>query len=147
MMDASTLFNRAQAYVGMPYVPDDFVCADLAVQVQRELFGRVVAMPVHGQLPASVARAGSGAIKRLRDTLADPVEQPATGDAAMLWTPEGTETRMLQRWHVGTVIMHGGEIWVLHNSAATMGAALQRLADLKRQGLRLDGFYRWKDAA
>lgn len=147
MLDDKTLFNRAQAYVGTPYIAGQFDCTDLAVQVQRELFNLAVPMPSHSARPGSVARAGGAAIHRLREALADPVETPHAGDFCLLWAPEGDEARGVQRWHVGTVFMHGGEIWVLHNSGSTTGAALQRLADIKRLGLRLDGFYRWRPAA
>jgi len=146
-MDETTLFNLAQRYVGRAYVPGRFDCADLACMVQRELFGRDVAMPSHAQRPASVARAGGSAIARLRDQLAEPLAQPATGCAVMFWEPAGDTAHDVRRWHVGTVFMRGAEAWVLHNSRATTGAALQRLADLQRLGLRLDGFYTWKDAA
>lgn len=143
---AHTIFQRAQVYVGTPYVEGEFVCADLAVQVQRELFGRLVAMPALAQRPSSVTRADGSSVARLRDALADPVETPDTGHAALFWTPEG-DGQDLRRWHVGTVFVHGGEIWVLHNSATLGSAALQRLADLQRWGMRLEGFYAWRAAA
>lgn len=153
-MDGNTLFSRAQRYVGMPYEAGQFDCADLAVQVQRELFGRVVALPAHQpareeqQLRRPAGARGQGAmILSLRETLAQRVEAAADGCGALLWEPEGDPGQDLRRWHIGTVFLHAGEIWVLHNSALLGGAALHRLDDLRRMGMRLEGFYVWRAGA
>ena len=50
LADCSTATWRAlQAYVGRPYEVGAFDCADLAVLVQREVFGRAVHLPTHPQ--------------------------------------------------------------------------------------------------
>jgi len=143
---ATTLFLQAQRYVGTPYLPGVYDCADLAAKVQHEVFGRVIALPDHRARPAG-ARGQAREVLGLRDKLAERVELPADGHAVLLWEPDGEAGQNLRIWHVGTVFMHAGEIWVLHNSAKLGSAALHRLADLRRWGMRLDGFYAWKDAA
>lgn len=150
-MEDFRYFDRAQCYVGSPYSPGQYDCADLAVQVQREVFGRAVALPAHGARPASVQRVTSTHVQRLRDALADRIDAPVTGCAVLLYTDEGTPERPVRRWHVGTAFVRQtrcgqAETWLLHNSRATMGAALQRLDDVLRTGLRLDGYYVWRAA-
>lgn len=142
----TTMFEQAQRYVGTPYVPGEFDCADLAVRVQRELFGREVALPVHRDRPAGT-RGQAREIMRLRDTLADRVNIPADGCGVLLWEPTGEAGHDLRLWHIGTVFLHAGETWVLHNSERIGSAALHRLFDLQRWGMRVDGFYAWRDGA
>jgi hypothetical protein len=135
-----SLFARAQSYVGMPYLEGAFDCADLAVKVQWELFGRLVSLPAHH---GAGARTQGALIAKHRDEVADRMEQAQTGCAALLWEPDGATNRL---WHIGTVFVHEGEVWVLHNSLALGSAALQRLNDMKRWGMRLEGFYAWRGA-
>lgn len=129
----------AQHYVGTPYELGVFDCADLAVQVQREVFGRTISLPTDRPRPGG-AMGQAREIKRLRAQLAEPVARPSTGCAVVFYTMDGPATPV---WHVGTVFLYAGEPWVLHNSARMGSAALQRLADLQRLGLKLDGFYTW----
>lgn len=166
------LIIQASRYVGRPYAAGEFDCADLAVLVQRELFGRPVALPAHH--PGG-ARTQGALILRLRDALAVEVAEPVDGCAVLLWEPDGDVAPTLptacgslppegadspwggpaanrrgedlRRWHIGTVFLHAGEVWVLHASAKMGSVALQRLADLRRWGLRLEGFYAWRAGA
>lgn len=141
----AALLQRAQAYVGTPYVAGEFDCADLAARVQWEMFERLVALPVHRRRPMG-AMGQAREIHALRGDLADLIDQPETGCGVLLWEPadDGAGTPV---WHIGTVFVAHGETWVLHNSWKMGSAALQRLNDLRRYGLRLDGFYRWRAAA
>lgn len=138
-MEAAAVFRRLQAYVGRPYVDGQFDCADLAVLVQAEVFGRTVALPAARRRPQG--RAGQRAtINALRDDVALRVDVPFTGCGVLLTERvQGAEA-----WHIGTGAMHRGEVWVLHNSNPATGARLDRLQDLQRWGLRLEGFYAWK---
>lgn len=135
------LFTRAQTYVGTLYRVGEFDCADLAAQVQRELFGRVIALPAQRKRPAG-ARGQAREIARLQADLADRIDLPVDGCGALFHEPDGDS----QLWHIGTMFAHAGDWWVLHNSHKLQSAALHRLSDVKRFGLRLDGFYAWRVA-
>ncbi len=135
-MDA--MLRQAQKYVGLDYVAGEFDCADLAVLVQRELFGREVPLPATRRRPGG-ARGQAREINLWRDALAVPIDAPVTGCAVLLSEPDGGG----RTWHVGTVFMDAHQAWVLHNNFAQGSAALQRLADLRRWGMRLEGFYQW----
>ena len=135
--------EHAQRYVGKPYVAGVFDCADLAVMVQWELFGRVVVLPTHRKRPAG-ARGQAREIAALRDVIASRIDMPVTGCGVLLYEPDGSEQGSPVLWHIGTVFIANGVAWVLHNSEAMGSAALQRLEDLGRWGMRLDGFYAWR---
>jgi hypothetical protein len=47
-------------------------------------------------------------------------------------------------WHIGTVFVYRGDVWVLHNSHAMGSASLNRLRDFAWRGQRIEGFYKWK---
>ncbi|MFN4360516.1 MAG: hypothetical protein ACK4F4_07310 [Hylemonella sp.] len=140
-----TPFVQAQSYVGMPYRTGEFDCGDLARLVMQQVFGRQIALPAQRTRPGG-ARGQAREILRLRDSVAKQVDLAFDGCAVLLWEPD-EDADGHQVWHLGTAFVHAGEVWVLHNSARLQGAALHRLADLRRWGMRLDGFYAWKDAA
>ena len=125
----------------LPYVEGVFDCADLAAKVQCELFGLLVALPVHRKRPGG-AMGQAREIHALQAEVADRIEQPVTGCGALMYEP----TDNGQRWHIGTVFVAGGEVWLLHNSFTMACACLQRLADLQRFGARLEGYYAWRAA-
>lgn len=126
-------------HAGYQYVEGEFDCGSLAVLVQRELFDRDVTVP-----PASERSAGRLGqrrdILRIQPETSYAVETPETGDAVLYWNTEGSE----KRWHVGTVFLRDGEVWVLHLVDEERGVMLQRDADLRGTGLVRDAFYRWK---
>lgn len=133
-------WQAAQTYVGTPYVAGVFDCADLAVQVQREVFGRTVCLPQDRPRPQGTRGQGA-AITRLHTQVADRMDVPCTGHGVLMFEGfAGTQT-----WHIGTVFLHPdtGAVWVLHNSAKLQSAALQSLDTLQRFGLKLEGFYAW----
>jgi hypothetical protein len=146
-MEACTLplspahvFARLQRYVGMPYRLGEFDCADLAQLVQWEVFARRVSLPGARRRPAGAA--GQRAmILAMREAVATRVAEPTTGGAALF--TEANE-QGFDEYHIGTVALHAGDVWVLHNSHALGGAHLHRLSDLARWGLRLEGWYAWK---
>ena len=124
----------AQSYVqaGTPYVEGEFDCADLVAQVQQQVWGRRVLLPVHGTRDAQ-------RVQTLCDTLAQKVDTPQSGDVVLMWVP-GEEKGLLV-WHLGTVFVEEGCAWVLHNSYKRGGAVLNRVRDLARLGLRVEAFY------
>lgn len=125
-----------QRYVGMPYQCGVFDCAHLAVLVQAQVFGRAVQLPAHPQGSASQR----AAILRHRSTLASLVAVPFTG-AAVLFTE--VRDKGDEQWHIGTVAIMLGQVWVLHNSAMHASVRFDLLADLQAWGLKHEGFYAW----
>lgn len=136
-MDA--MLKKAETYVGTPYLEGEFDCADLAAKVQWEVFGRLVSLPVHRRRPRG-ALGQAREIHALQGDLADPIDTPVTGCGVMMTEPSG----LVLRWHIGTVFVANGEVWVLHNSFLMGSACLQRLTHLQRMGARLEGFYAWR---
>lgn len=136
-MTPAEQWQAAQAFVGREYVPGVYDCAHLAVDVQRTVFGRSVALP--GQHRRG--RAGQVAqIRACRDQLAQRIDAPEHGCAVLL-TAELASGH--QQWHIGTVLLHKGEFWVLHNSAHQGSAWLTRLSGFAAQGIRIEGYYLW----
>lgn len=140
MMSMDAMLARAEAYVGTPYVEGVFDCADLAARVQQEVFGRLIALPTHRKRPAG-AMGQAREIRALQAAIATPIELPVTGCGVLMYQPLDKG----MRWHIGTAFVVGHEVWVLHNSSEALGACLQRLDDLQRQGTRLEGYYAWTD--
>lgn len=138
-MALDPMLQRAETYVGRPYVEGEYDCVDLAACVQREVFGRHIALPSFRERPAP-GLAQVREIRRLRDDLAVRIDAAETGCGVLLREP-GADTGL---WHIGTVFVASAEIWVLHNSHTMGCACLQRLGDLQRLGMRLEGFYRWR---
>lgn len=143
MKAAVVTLHDAEPYVGTPYIAGEFDCADLCRKVQWEVFGRVIALPEARPRPGG-ARGQGRAIDSLRDAVAVRLEGPSTGCGVLLWEPDGEAGQDLRLWHVGTVFVHADEVWVLHNSHKLGSAHLQRLDDLLRWGMRLDGYYAWR---
>lgn len=124
--------EQIERFVGLPYDPQEFDCADLAALVQRELFGKALSLPGRRQRMA----APSAAINRYRDELARRIGQAELRDGnIVVMRSEG--------FHVGTVFFLSGMAWVLHASATIGHSVLHRLADLPAFGLHIEGFYRW----
>ncbi len=133
---ALPVWRALQGYVGRAYEVGAFDCADLAVLVQAEVFGRAVHLPTH-------PRGGAGqraAVLRHRDALAHRVAVPFTG-AAVLFSDVNDKGD--EHWHIGTVAIMRGDVWVLHNSYATGGVRMDPLADLQAWGMKFEGFYAW----
>lgn len=133
-------FADAQSYVGLEYVPGVYDCGHLFLDVQRQVFGRELTLPDLG--PHSQGRAGQARqIATVRDALATRIQDPAHGCAVLLTTPlDGGQLA----WHIGTVFVYRGDVWVLHNSHAMGSASLNRLRDFAWRGQRIEGFYTWK---
>lgn len=127
------VFKRLQEYVGREYRVGTYDCAHLAADVQRDVFGRDVALPnTHPMGSAGQRRA----INAMRDELGIRIDVPFPGCAAIL--SEGCLT------HLGTVALRHGKPWILHNSHKLGGACMHRLTDLERWGMRLEGYYAWR---
>lgn len=125
-------------YIGLPYSARHMDCADLALLVQRELFGREVALP--GKRPRPLTPGEQAiAITAYCGRLADPVDVPADGDAVLM-----RDAGSLRAGHLGTYFFVNHAPCVLHTSHALGASVLHRLQDLRGYGLAVDGYYRWR---
>lgn len=126
-------------FIGIPYCPRRMDCADLAILVQRELFGKTVFLAGKRPRPLQPAEQDA-AIDAYRDQLAAPVEHPQDGDAVLMREP-GAE----RAGHIGTYFFINYAPHVLHTAAWMQGGStLHRLQDLSSLGLTVEGYYRWK---
>ena len=125
-------------FIGIPYDARHMDCADLAILVQRELFGREVLLagkrprPMRGDEQAQAIRAYTA-------QLAYPVINPVDGDAVLM-----RELGASAAGHIGTHFFIDFTPYVLHTTALLGGSVLHRMRDLSATGLTLEGFYRWK---
>lgn len=126
-------------FKGIAYCPRHMDCADLAMLIQRELFGRTVLLA--GKRPRPLAAGEQGAaILAYTGQLADPVLQPQDGDAVLMFEP-GAATA----GHIGTYFFINYAPHVLHTASWMQGgSSLHRLQDLSAMGLTVEGYYRWK---
>lgn len=147
-MTPNQLLRRAEMYVGRTCLPGRFDCVHLAVLVQEEVFGRKVGRLTRERHPVSPV-AQHLLIEACRDTLADQVEEPDTGDVVLFKHAAHVRgTDLVDVWHVGTLFLDGlGQPWVLHTHDGCRSAVLEPQYSCKARGLRLDGYYRWKVAA
>lgn len=127
------LASRLDPYVGLAYEADAFDCADLAILLQADLFGRTIVLPGRRQ------RAGApvATANRYRDALADRItrEELRDGDVVLF---------LGDTLHLGTVFLLHGRAWVLHTTRERGYSLLQPLEDLGAYCMQAEGFYRWK---
>lgn len=114
-------------------------CADLAMLVQREVFGREVV--IAGKRPRPLTAADQdAAIAAYCDQLATPVAQPEDGDILLM-----REIGQTVAGHIGTYFFLNYAPYVLHTAAWMQGgSSLHRLQDIGGFGLTVMGLYRWK---
>lgn len=125
-------------FIGIPYDERRMDCADLAMLVQRELFGREVLLP--GKRPRPLrSDEQAAAIAAYSAQLADPVTHPQDGDAVLM-----REVGAQAAGHIGTYFFLNYTPYVLHTTALLGASVLHRLQDLSATGLTVEGFLRWK---
>ena len=125
-------------FIGIPYDARRMDCADLAMLVQRELFGREVLLP--GKRPRPLhPDEQDAAIAAYRVQLADPVTAPEDGDVVLM-----REIGARTAGHIGTYFFCNYTQYVLHTTALLGASVLHTLRDLSGTGLKVEGFYRWK---
>lgn len=139
--DESLDFADAQSYVGIDYVPGQYDCAHLFLDVQRQVFGRTVTLPQSAQTHAQGRAHQAAQISAARDALAQRIQEPVHGCGVLITSPNEAGQLL---WHIGTVFVYRGDVWVLHNSAVMGNASLNRLRDFAWRGQRIEGFYSWK---
>lgn len=125
-------------FIGIPYSARHMDCADLALLVQRELFGREVALAGKRPRPLDGATQAS-AIAAYQNQLAVPIGTPQDGDLVLMREPGKTLAG-----HIGTYFFTNYQAHVLHTAAWMQGgSSLHRLQDLPGLGLTVEGFFRW----
>lgn len=127
------LASQIEPFIGLPYDEAELDCADLAVLIQRELFGKEVSLPGRRQR----MNAPAASINRYSSELAVPIERDELQDGDVIVFRDGT-------LHIGTVFLLSGRAWVLHTTMTGGYSLLQPLSDLPGYGLRTEGYYRWK---
>lgn len=125
-------------FVGIPYCPRHMDCADLALLVQRELFGRAVVLAGKRARPLEPFDQAS-AIASYCDELGTFVEQPLDGDAVLM-----RDFDAVHAGHVGIYVFTNYAPHVLHTSHKLGASVLHRVQDLQGYGLAVEGYYRWK---
>ena len=89
------------------------------------------------------ARSRAAAILRWREQLTDPVATPAPGDVVLFMQFVDGHAD----WHIGTVLMHLGQPWVLHTNDHIHASVLEPLWRCRLRGMHVEGYYRWRAAA
>lgn len=125
-------------FVGIPYCPRHMDCADLALLVQRELFGREVVLAGKRVRPLELD-AQAAAIAGYCSELGTVVEQPLDGDAVLMRDFDAE-----QAGHIGIYVFTNYAPHVLHTSLKLGASVLHRVQDLLGYGLVVEGYYRWK---
>lgn len=125
-----------ERYVGLPYKPGVFDCADLACKVLHEVFGRTVRLPADRNRPQDVR----GQLREIRGWLPSVAQRrpgiAQDGDGVLLSV--GGVVR-----HIGVACWLAGELYVLHNHGQSTGSVLTRWRDLRLIGYAVDGVYEW----
>ena len=133
MLDALQL----DRFVGIPYCPRHMDCADLAILVQRDLFGREVVLAGKRLRPLDL-QAQAKVIAAYCAELGVRIDRPQDGDAVLM-----RDFCQQQAGHIGTFFFINYAPHVLHTSHKLGASVLHRVQDLQGYGLVVEGFYRW----
>ncbi|UYK82319.1 peptidoglycan endopeptidase [Xanthomonas sacchari] len=126
--------RELERFTGIPYDADVYDCADLVIQVQRELFGREVRLP--GFRPRGAL--GQARLGELSRAFARATAQPGDGDLVLMFDKGQTRAG-----HVGVYVHLDHEGWVLHTTSALGYSWLHRVRELPDYGARIEGYYAW----
>lgn len=134
-MDAQLL----APYLGVPYKARTSDCADLVIQVQKELFGREVTFP--GKRPRPLkGEQQAELLDRYKSDIAFRVDNPQDGDSVLMY-----EVGKSVAGHVGVYFFISYTPYLLHNAEwMPNGSCLHKVQDLSGIGLTVEGYYRWK---
>lgn len=122
-------------FVGIPYDPRSFDCADFVIRVQKELFGRSI------RLPASRPRIHTGGQRHVKDLsmqYAAPTDNPRDGDLVLM-----RQCGRTRATHVGVYFFLDYEPWVLHCSEDNGFSVAQRVRELPDSSVEIEGYYTW----
>lgn len=131
------MLDKIESLVGLPYSARHLDCADLAIRVQQEVFGRTVNLPGKRARPLRDA-AQADALATYAEQLAVPVQVPQDGDAVLM-----RDAGASVAGHIGTYFFLNYSPMVLHTSHALGASRLHRVQDLAGYGLQITGYFRW----
>ena len=134
-MDVHLLDN----FIGIPYEARKSDCADLVINVQKELFGREVTFP--GKRPRPLhSESQAEVLARYKYEFAYKVDNPQDGDTVLMY-----EVGKCVPGHIGVYFFISYTPYLLHNAEwMPNGSSLHRIQDLSGIGLTVEGYYRWK---
>lgn len=121
-------------YMNLPYVPDTGDCASLAEKVAREIFGKVVGLPV---IHADGYQEQAKQISELKSDYAERIEAPVEGCPVLL-QGRGMDC------HIGVMCWLANEWWVLHANQDFGAVTRSPLRVLTRIHFKVEGYYQWK---
>ena len=127
--------NWTNAYIGKEHTTT-YDCAELCMEVQREHYKRVVNVP-NSRVHYERGNNYNNTIENYVYSLFDKVEVPEDGDIVLM-----ANGRMLN--HVGVFVVLNGAKYVLHN-LERIGTILQKVKDVHKYTLTVQGYYRLKD--
>ena len=134
-MDAQLL----APYLGVPYKARTSDCADLVIQVQKELFGREVTFPGKRPRPLTGEQQAE-LLDRYKSDIAFRVDNPQDGDCVLMY-----EVGKPVAGHVGVYFFISYTPYLLHIAEwMPNGSCLHKIQDLSGIGLTVEGYYRWK---
>ena len=139
----SPALHWSDRYLGRPYIEGARDCADFAVEVLRDVFGRDVRLPRPDRAGgAATARARDRAVETLAGIHAAPLadgEAPREGDGVSM---RARGRRRAVGRHIGLWARVGGAPCVVHCMAGA-GVVRHELASLPARGLECTGIWRW----
>lgn len=130
--------HKLDKYIGLPYSARTFDCGDLAIRLQRELFGNEVNLPGKRLRPLK-AEEQAEVLALYCGDLGEKTETPQDGDAILM-----REVGSSLASHIGTYFFVSYAPSVLHTSEVLNGSCLHRISDLPSLGLVIEGYYKWK---
>ena len=135
-----------ERYVGLPYVPGEFDCADLAQKVLLEMFDKRIALPTDRRRPTEMRQmarsvwAWTPLVARERKLDLTIHGFVRDGDGVLLAIGEIP-------LHVGIAFWLGSagaeELYVLHNDRECGSSVLTRWRDLPGAGFNVAGVFEW----
>lgn len=123
-------------FIGLPYDPETFDCADFVVMVQRELYGREIVLP--SRRPRG--RIGQARLGDLSRAYVTETATPQDGDLVLM--NEFPHKRMS---HVGLYFFIADEPYILHAQDELVGSITTRVRDLGTARLSIEGYYTWTE--
>lgn len=119
-------------YIGIPFSEKN--CADLAIDIQREVYLKNV--PDYERPEALTPFGYAYAIRKQLPDFTKQIEVEENGCLVLMRCRNRIS-------HIGTLFYQGNVAYVLHTAEAFGSSVAHRLRDLSKYGYIVTGFYRW----